>query len=204
MPPGMGAGAPMGAGMGGAMGAPQMGQPPPGQQPMNMQPGMPQMGGGGFGSSPNTTTTSTTSPKGDTTLMGISTGSLGGTNKAKDLVLSSPTHKSSPKNGSGSLFGLDDIREEIKGWASTGSSVGKHALEKLDNVERRVRIIEKGVERTTDALARGSRDELLERVLAEVEEMKKAVTSISEVQKQQMRLLQDVVTRTRALEKNQG
>jgi len=204
MPPGMGAGAPMGAGMGGAMGAPQMGQPPPGQQPMNVQPGMPQMGGGGFGASPNTTMTSTTAPKGDTTLMGISTGSLGGTNKAKDLVLSSPTHKSSPKNGSGSLFGLDDIREEIKGWASTGSSVGKHALEKLDNVERRVRIIEKGVERTTDALARGSRDELLERVLAEVEEMKKAVTGITDVQKQQMKLLQDVVTRTRVVEKKQA
>merc|ERR1719487_2124586 len=130
----------------------------------------------------------------------VSTGKVG----PQDMILSSPAHKSSPKHGSGSMFGLDDIRDEIKGWASTGSSVGKHALEKLDNVERRVRIIEKGVERTTDALARGSRDELLERCLAEVEEMKKAVTSIAEVQKQGMRLLQDVVTRTRVLEKNQG
>merc|ERR1719230_683924 len=111
-------------------------------------------------------------------------------------------HKSSNKHDV--PFGSAEIRDEIKGWATTGSQIGKHALEKLENVERRVRIIEKGVERTTDALARGSRDELLERVLAEVEEMKKAVTSITEVQKQQMRLLQDVVTRTRVLEKNQG
>merc|ERR1719310_2455523 len=101
-------------------------------------------------------------------------------------------------------FGSAEIRDEINGWAVTGSQIGKHALEKLENVERRVRIIEKGVERTTDALARGSRDELLERVLAEVEEMKKTVNTITEVQKQQMRLLQDVVTRTRVLEKNQG
>merc|ERR1719240_2257919 len=155
------------------------------------------------GASPNTTMTtamnsstmSTTAP-GNTTMM-VSTGSH------HDGAISpiSP-HKSSNKHDA--PFGSAEIRDEIKGWATTGSQIGKHALEKLENVERRVRIIEKGVERTTDALARGSRDELLERVLAECEEMKKAVTSITEVQKQQMRLLQDVVTRTRVLEKNQG
>merc|ERR1719379_8334 len=111
-------------------------------------------------------------------------------------------HKSSHKHDA--PFGSAEIRDEIKVWATTGSSLGKHALEKLENMERRVRIIEKGVERTTDALARGSRDELLERVLAEVEEMKKTVNTITEVQKQQMRLLQDVSVRTKALEKTQG
>merc|ERR1719240_615982 len=155
------------------------------------------------GASPNTTMTtamnsstmSTTAP-GNTTMM-VSTGSH------HDGAISpiSP-HKSSNKHHA--PFGSDEIREEIKGWATTGSQIGKHALEKLENVEQRVRIIEKGVERTTDALARGSRDELLERVLAEVEEMKKAVSTITEVQKQQMRLLQDVSSRTRVLEKTQS
>merc|ERR1719487_870247 len=133
--------------------------------------------------------------------MMVSQNSMGSTGGQVVPHEPSSPHKT-PKNSA--PFGMGEIRDEIKGWASTGSQIGKHALEKLENVERRVRIIEKGVERTTDALARGSRDELLERVLAEVEEMKKAVTSIAEVQKQGMRLLQDVVTRTRVLEKNQG
>merc|ERR1719482_1783636 len=157
-----------------------------------------------MGASPNTTmntmmnssTMSTTAPA-QTTMM-VSNNSMGSTGGHDGAI--SP-HKSSNKHAP---FGSDEIRDEIKGWATTGSQIGKHALEKLENVERRVRIIEKGVERTTDALARGSRDELLERCLAEVEEMKKAVTSIAEVQKQQMRLLNDVVTRTRVMEKTQG
>jgi hypothetical protein len=207
--PGMGApgmGAPgMGApGMGApAMGAPAMGA---GAPPMNMQPGQPMMGQQPFGASPNTTmntmmntsTMSTTAPA-HTTMM-VSNNTMGSTGSGHDGAIS--PHKSSNKHDA--PFGSAEIRDEIKGWATTGSQIGKHALEKLENVERRVRIIEKGVERTTDALARGSRDELLERVLAEVEEMKKSVTSITEVQKQQMRLLQDVVARTRVLEKNQG
>merc|ERR550537_1950801 len=129
----------------------------------------------------------------------VSNNTMGSTGSGHDGAIS--PHKSSHKHDA--PFGSAEIREEIKGWATTGSQIGKHALEKLENVERRVRIIEKGVERTTDALARGARDELLERVLAEVEEMKKAVTSITEVQKQQMRLLQDVSARTRVMEKNQ-
>merc|ERR550537_711146 len=130
----------------------------------------------------------------------VSNNTMGSTGSGHDGAIS--PHKSSHKHDA--PFGSAEIREEIKGWATTGSQIGKHALEKLENVERRVRIIEKGVERTTDALARGSRDELLERVLAEVEEMKKTVNTITEVQKQQMRLLQDVSSRTRALEKTQG
>merc|ERR1719201_414911 len=128
---------------------------------------------------------------------------MGSTGSGMGQGPSSP-HKSSNKSLGEAPFGSNEIKEEIKVWATTGSQLGKHALEKLENVERRVRIIEKGVERTTDALARGSRDELLERVLAEVEEMKKTVNTITEVQKQQMRLMQDVVARTRVLEKNQG
>merc|ERR1719335_16123 len=149
----------------------------------------------------NSSTMSTTAPPGNTTMMVTnqtmaSTGSVG----PHDVAIS--PHKSSHKHDA--PFGSAEIRDEIKVWATTGSQLGKHALEKLENVERRVRIIEKGVERTTDALARGSRDELLERVLAEVEEMKKAVTGITDVQKQQMKLLQDVVTRTRVVEKKQA
>merc|ERR1719390_98996 len=112
----------------------------------------------------NTSTMSTTAPAmGGTTMMVsnnsmISSGGMNGHDGA-----SSP-HKSSGKHNS-AFMGSDEIRDEIKGWATTGSQIGKHALEKLENMERRVRIIEKGVERTTDALARGSRDELLERVL---------------------------------------
>merc|ERR1719420_1204505 len=159
-----------------------------------------------MGASPNTTMTtmntstmSTTAPQGNT--MMVSTNNMmGSTGSHHDISPISP-NKSSNKHAP---FGSDDIREEIKGWASTGAQIGKHALEKLENVERRVRIIEKGVERTTDALARGSRDELLERVLAEVEEMKKTVNTITEVQKQQMRLMQDMSVRTKVLEKNQG
>merc|ERR1719335_1129227 len=140
----------------------------------------------------NSSTMSTTAPPGNTTMMVTnqtmaSTGSVG----PHDGAIS--PHKSSHKHDA--PFGSSEIKEEIKVWATTGSQLGKHALEKLENMERRVRIIEKGVERTTDALARGSRDELLERVLAEVEEMKKTVNTITEVQKQQMRLLQDVSSR---------
>merc|ERR1719420_317015 len=168
--------------------------------------GAPAGGNMPFGNSPNTTMTtamnsstmSTTAP--NTMMVSNMMGSTGSVGHHDGAI--SP-HKSSAKSD-GIPFGSAEIRDEIKVWATTGSQLGKHALEKLENVERRVRIIEKGVERTTDALARGSRDELLERVLAEVEEMKKAVTSITEVQKQQMRLLQDVVGRTRVLEKNQG
>merc|ERR1719487_2964446 len=152
----------------------------------------------------NSSTMSTTAPPGNTTTMMVASnsmmGSTGNAMNGHDGAIS--PHKSSHKHDA--PFGASEIKDEIKIWASTGSQIGKHALEKLENVERRGRIIEKGVERTTDALARGSRDELLERVLAEVEEMKKSVTSITEVQKQQMRSLQDVVSRTRVLEKNQG
>merc|ERR550537_1573243 len=137
----------------------------------------------------------------NSTSMMISSNIMGATGSSAHNDGAISPHKPSHKHDA--PFGSAEIREEIKGWATTGSQIGKHALEKLENVERRVRIIEKGVERTTDALARGSRDELLERCLAEVEEMKKAVTSITEVQKQQMRLLQDVVVRTKVLEKNQ-
>merc|ERR1719235_400268 len=148
----------------------------------------------------NSSTMSTTAPPGQTTMM-VSHTSMASTGQ---VVPHEPPSPSKSHKHHDAPFGMGEIRDEIKGWASTGSSVGKHALEKLDNVERRVRIIEKGVERTTDALARGSRDELLERVLAEVEEMKKAVTGITDVQKQQMKLLQDVVTRTRVVEKKQA
>merc|ERR1719235_3111847 len=148
----------------------------------------------------NSSTMSTTAPPGQTTMM-VSHTSMASTGQ---VVPHEPPSPSKSHKHHDAPFGSAEIRDEIKGWAVTGSQIGKHALEKLENVERRVRIIEKGVERTTDALARGSRDELLERVLAEVEEMKKAVTSIVEVQKQQTRLLQDVVTRTRVLEKTQG
>merc|ERR1719379_1238546 len=150
----------------------------------------------------NSSTMSTTAPANTTTMM-VSNNTMGSTGSGMnghDGAIS--PHKSSNKHDA--PFGSSEIKEEIKIWATTGSQLGKHALEKLENVERRVRIIEKGVERTTDALARGSRDELLERGLAEVEEMKKSVNTITEVQKQQMRLLQDVSVRTKALEKTQG
>jgi hypothetical protein len=191
-------------GMGGPMGAPQMGAPP--GPAMNVQPGAP------FGGiSPNTTMTtamnsstlSTTAPQGQTTMM-VSSNLMGSTGSVQNHHEAITPHKPSAHPKHDTSFGSSEIRDEIKVWATTGSQIGKHALEKLENVERRVRIIEKGVERTTDALARGSRDELLERVLAEVEEMKKTVNTITEVQKQQMRLLQDVSSRTRALEKTQG
>lgn len=196
----------MGAAMPGAqMGMPQPGAPQPGA-PMNQGPAMGMGAPAGNmpfgGQSPNNTTITMGSSTMSTTAppaMNVSNITMNSSVASRNEAIS--PHKSSPKHES-ALSG--EIRDEIKGWATTGSQIGKHALEKLENVERRVRIIEKGVERTTDALARGSRDELLERVLAEVEEMKKAVTSITEVQKQQMRLLQDVVTRTRVLEKNQG
>merc|ERR1719460_1426297 len=149
----------------------------------------------------NSSTMSTTAPPGQNTMM-LTNNSMGSTGNA--VVPHEPISPSKSHKHHDAPFGSAEIRDEIKGWATTGSQIGKHGLEKLENIERRVRIIEKGVERTTDALARGSRDELLERVLAEVEEMKKAVTSITEVQKQQMRLMQDMATRTRVLEKNQG
>merc|ERR1719440_2296306 len=216
--PGMGGPGMGGPGMGGPMGAPQMGAPAPmnGAPPMNVQPGAPMMGGNvqQFGASPNTTMTtgmnsstmSTTAPANTTTMMVShnTSGLMGSSGNVgqHDVAIAISPHKSSNKHDA--PFGSAEIRDEIKGWATTGSQIGKHALEKLENVERRVRIIEKGVERTTDALARGSRDELLERVLAEVEEMKKTVNTITEVQKQQMRLLQNVSSRTRVLEKTQS
>merc|ERR1719161_1803160 len=117
------------------------------------------------GQSPNTTMTtamnsstmSTTAPPGNTTLM-VSNNMMGSTGSAGQGAMS--PHKSSNKSLGEAPFGSSEIKEEIKIWATTGSQLGKHALEKLENVERRVRIIEKGVERTTDALARGSREEL--------------------------------------------
>merc|ERR1719379_2749833 len=144
----------MGAPMGGPMGAPMGGAPP--HAGMNMQPGAPMggapMGGAPFGQNPNastlstamnSSTMSTTAPPGQTTMM-VSHTSMASTGQ---VVPHEPPSPSKSHKHHDAPFGSAEIRDEIKGWAVTGSQIGKHALEKLENVERRVRIIEKGVER---------------------------------------------------------
>merc|ERR1719243_202092 len=120
------------------MGAPQMGAPPMNGAgpPMNMQPGPGMMGGPAgnmpFGNSPNTTMTtamnsstmSTTAPPGNTTLM-VSNNMMGSTGSAGQGAMS--PHKSSNKSLGEAPFGSNEIKEEIKVWATTGSQLGKHA-----------------------------------------------------------------------------
>merc|ERR1719316_746576 len=144
------------------MGQPGMGQPGMGapalmngmQSPMNSQM-MNQSGmmNGSYGNaSPNQTATSGFGA-------GKSVLSIADVDDADTTVSTTPTamrrnKKGKKRDDDDDEPGLASLREDLRMWSTSGTEVGKHILEKMEKVERTVRIIEKTGERHSEILAR--------------------------------------------------
>merc|ERR1719321_595360 len=85
--------------------------------------------------------------------------------------------------------GVADLREDLRMWSTSGTEVGKHILEKMEKVERTVRIIEKTGERHSEILARQKSDEGTDKILAELKVLKAAVDGIQETQQETLTML---------------
>jgi len=92
------------------------------------------------------------------------------------------------------------LREDLRMWSTSGTEIGKHILEKMEKVERTVRIIEKTGERHSEILARQKSDEGTDKILAELKVLKAAVDGIQETQQETLTMLGDLIARHNELD----
>lgn len=170
------------------------------QSPMNSQM-MNQSGmmNGSYGNaSPNQTATSGFGA-------GKSVLSIADVDDADTTVSTSPTSMRRNKKGKkrdddDDEPGLASLREDLRMWSTSGTEVGKHILEKMEKVERTVRIIEKTGERHSEILARQKSDEGTDKILAELKVLKAAVDGIQETQQETLTMLGDLIARHNELD----
>merc|ERR1719421_226640 len=100
--------------------------------------------------------------------------------------------------------GLASLREDLRMWSTSGTEVGKHILEKMEKVERTVRIIEKTGERHSEILARQKSDEGTDKILAELKVLKAAVDGIQETQQETLTMHGQDPRRAQGVESGSG
>lgn len=175
------------------------GMPSPMNSQMMNQSGMSQMMNGTYGTaSPNQTATSGFNGAGKSQL------SIADVEDADTTVSTSPTSMRRGKKGKKRDDDDDDnlasLREDLRMWSTSGTEVGKHILEKMEKVERTVRIIEKTWERHSEILARQKSDEGTDKILAELKVLKAAVDGIQETQQETLTMLGDLIARHNELD----
>merc|ERR1719321_489573 len=194
------------------MGQPGMGQPGMGQPGMGAPALMNGMGGspmnstmmnqtgmsnGMYGNaSPNQTATSGFMP-GNKSMLSIADVDDADTTATSPMTRKSRNRKKSDDDND---TGLADLREDLRMWSTSSTEVGKHILEKMEKVERTVRIIEKTGERHSEILARQKSDEGTDKILAELKVLKAAVDGIQETQQETLTMLGDLIARHNELD----
>merc|ERR1719506_1853659 len=177
------------------MGQPGMGQPGMGAPalmggPMNakMMNGTGSMMNGYGGASPNQTGTSFM-PGANKSMLSLT--DVDGEETTATTPMS--RKKGKKRDDDDNDTGLADLREDLRMWSTSGTEVGKHILEKMEKVERTVRIIEKTGERHSEILARQKSDEGTDKILAELKVLKAAVDGIQETQQETLTMLGDLM-----------
>merc|ERR1719262_515183 len=157
---------------------------------------------GSYGTaSPNQTATSGFMPGAGKSML-----SIADVDDADTTVSTSPTSMGPRRNKKGKKRDDDDddgvasLREDLRMWSTSGTEVGKHILEKMEKVERTVRIIEKTGERHSEILARQKSDEGTDKILAERKVLKAAVDGIQETQQETLTMLGDMIARQTELD----
>lgn len=92
------------------------------------------------------------------------------------------------------------LREDLRMWSTSGTEIGKHILEKMERVERTVRVIEKTTERQTEMMAR-TKDDNSDKIMAEQAEQRKQIEEIHETQEKMVEMLHDLMQRSMHMQK---